>query len=323
MSKIKLDNINFDNDDFVVKLDNETSHHHSSNVSNEEEIKSLEEHNSETLIDEIEQKIIDEAKLKAQEILEQAQNEIKQKEENLELEKEKIIDEAKLKAQEILEQAQNEIKQKEENLELEKEKLINEAQTQIEQERIEQAKKGYDEGYQDASLKFIEENEEKIKKFEKFISHQFEIKEKIIKSASFDIASIISNIAKKVILKEISPEIIDNIIKKTITLFEKKEDITIILSEDYAKLLLDFQNKNLDNEEKINFENFKQYQGFEVVYNSKFAPDTIIIENLKERYDASINSQLDILIRNIYQNFENGNIDLEEYQEKSETNEAE
>ena len=290
MSKIKLDNINFDNDDFVVKLDNETSHHHSSNVSNEEEIKSLEEHNSETLIDEIEQK---------------------------------IIDEAKLKAQEILEQAQNEIKQKEENLELEKEKLINEAQTQIEQERIEQAKKGYDEGYQDASLKFIEENEEKIKKFEKFISHQFEIKEKIIKSASFDIASIISNIAKKVILKEISPEIIDNIIKKTITLFEKKEDITIILSEDYAKLLLDFQNKNLDNEEKINFENFKQYQGFEVVYNSKFAPDTIIIENLKERYDASINSQLDILIRNIYQNFENGNIDLEEYQEKSETNEAE
>ena len=290
MSKIKLDNINFDNDDFVVKLDNETSHHHSSNVSNEEEIKSLKEHNSETLIDEIEQK---------------------------------IIDEAKLKAQEILEQAQNEIKQKEENLELEKEKLINEAQTQIEQERIEQAKKGYDEGYQDASLKFIEENEEKIKKFEKFISHQFEIKEKIIKSASFDIASIISNIAKKVILKEISPEIIDNIIKKTITLFEKKEDITIILSEDYAKLLLDFQNKNLDNEEKINFENFKQYQGVEVVYNSKFAPDTIIIENLKERYDASINSQLDILIRNIYQNFENGNIDLEEYQEKSETNEAE
>ena len=290
MSKIKLDNINFDNDDFVVKLDDETSHHHSSNVSNEEETPQTEEHTSETLIDEIEQK---------------------------------IIDEAKLKAQEILEQAQNEIKQKEENLELEKEKLINEAQAQIEQERIEQAKKGYDEGYQDAGLKFIEENEEKIKKFEKFISHQFEIKEKIIKSASFDIASIISNIAKKVILKEISPEIIDNIIKKTITLFEKKEDITIILSEDYAKLLLDFQNKNLDNEEKINFENFKQYQGFEVIYNSKFAPDTIIIENLKERYDASINSQLDILIRNIYQNFENGNINLEEYQEKSETNEAE
>lgn len=290
MSKIKLDNINFDNDDFVVKLDDETSHHHSSNVSNEEETPQTEEHTSETLIDEIEQK---------------------------------IIDEAKLKAQEILEQAQNEIKKKEENLELEKEKLINETQAQIEQERVEQAKKGYDEGYQDASLKFIEENEEKIKKFEKFISHQFEIKEKIIKSASFDIASIISNIAKKVILKEISPEIIDNIIKKTITLFEKKEDITIILSEDYAKLLLDFQNKNLDNEEKINFENFKQYQGFEVVYNSKFAPDTIIIENLKERYDASINSQLDILIRDIYQNFENGNINLEEYQEKSETNEAE
>ena len=91
MSKIKLDNINFDNDDFVVKLDDETSHHHSSNVSNEEETPQTEEHTSETLIDEIEQKIIDEAKLKAQEILEQAQNEIKQKEENLELEKEKLI----------------------------------------------------------------------------------------------------------------------------------------------------------------------------------------------------------------------------------------
>ena len=46
--------------------------------------------------------------------------------------------------------------------------------------------------------------------------------------------------------------------------------------------------------------------------------DTIIVENLKERYDASINSQLDVIIRNIYDNSQNGKLDLEQYENEAE-----
>ena len=41
----------------------------------------------------------------------------------------------------------------------------------------------------------------------------------------------------------------------------------------------------------------------------------IALENLKERYDASINSQLDVIIRNVYDNSQNGKLDLEQYLE--------
>ena len=99
--------------------------------------------------------------------------------------------------------------------------------------------------------------------------------------------------------------------------------MNIILSEKYAKLLFELQQKALDEEKEFNFENFKQYDGFDVIYNPKFADDTIIVENLKERFDASINSQLDIIIRNIFDNSQNGQLELEEYIEEDETQRAE
>ena len=60
---------------------------------------------------------------------------------------------------------------------------------------------------------------------------------------------------------------------------------------------------------RFNFEDFKQYDNFNIVYNPSFDEDTIIVENLKERYDASISSQLDVIIRNIYDNSQNGKLD--------------
>ena len=86
-------------------------------------------------------------------------------------------------------------------------------------------------------------------------------------------------------------------------MLEKKEEVNIILSENYARLLLELQNKSLNEDEKeLKFEDFKQYQGFSIIYNKSFAPDTIIVENPKERFDASINTQLDNLIRDILEN---------------------
>ena len=85
------------------------------------------------------------------------------------------------------------------------------------------------------------------------------------------------------------------------------------LSEKYAKLLYEYQKKSLGQDIEFNFEDFKQYDNFNIVYNPSFDEDTIIVENLKERYDASVNSQLDVIIRNIYDNSQNGKLDLEQY----------
>ena len=195
----------------------------------------------------------------------------------------------------------------------EADRLINESKEKIEQERIQVTKDGYADGHKEGLEKIQEELEEKINSFDKFCQNQLDIKDKIIKSASKDIFSLITNISKKVLLKEVDSVALDKIIKNTISLLDKKENVTLILSEKYARLLFELQQKALDEEKEFNFENFKQYDGFDVIYNPKFADDTIIVENLKERFDASINSQLDILIRDIYENSKNGNFDMEQY----------
>ena len=91
----------------------------------------------------------------------------------------------------------------------------------------------------------------------------------------------------------------------------------IILSEKYARILFEHQKQSLNEEIEFNFEDFKQYNNFDIVFNPEFDDDTIIIENLKERFDASINSLLDVIIRNIYDNSQNGKIDLEQYEDET------
>ena len=167
--------------------------------------------------------------------------------------------------------------------------------------------------------KIQEELEEKIETFNTFIKTRFELKEKILKSASKDILGIIVNISKKILEKEVDSQAIEKIIKKTIGLLEKKENATIILSEKYAKILFKVQNKSLDNEIETDFQKFRQYDGFDIIYNPKFDDDTIIVENIKERLDASVLSQLDIIVRDIYNNSKDGEINLDEYIKENET----
>lgn len=297
MSKIKSDKINFDKDDFIVEVEDENNglsskskKRKSSQVTEEDlERNRLE---SEALT------IINEANSKAEEILKSAQEE-----------KEKILQEAN----NILNSASDEAKAKLDEADKQKEELINNSKEIIENQRAQSAKEGYEDGYKDAGQKIHEELEEKIEALNNFCNIQYEIKNKILKSASKDILSIISGISRKILLKEMDGEILEKIIKNTIALLDKKENVSIILSEKYAKLLYELQKKSLNNEIDFDFENFKQYENFDVVFNPKINDDTIIVENLKERFDASINAQLDIIIRDIFENT-NGQIeDVEEY----------
>ncbi len=280
MSKIKADKIEYQEANFVVQV----AHQNFSKTNGE--------HAQEELVQNRLQNLIDEANQNAQEIIENAQKQAQE-----------IIDNAQKQADEILSNIQTESEQK-------AQEIIENAQAEIENNRIEQAKIGYDEGHKDGQEKIQEELEEKIKLVDDFCLNQFELKNKILKSLKNDIAGIISTVSKKVIQKEIDPLVLEKIIKKTIFLLEKKENINVILSEKYARLFLEIQNKTLGEEVELSLENLKNYENFNISANPKIAEDTIIVENLKERFDASISSQIDVIVNEIYETFKNEEIDL-------------
>lgn len=279
MSKLNSNKINFNENDFLVEIN-----HDGANKQDD-----AEDAQSET--DKILQSVRNQAELEAAKIIEEAKNDAQ-----------KIISEAEETAKNIIEEGN-----------ASKNEILTNAQKEIEVSSQEAANKGYEDGYKDAQNKFFEEQEEKIKAFEEFCNQQNIVRDKILKNASREILNIIQNISAVVLTHEVDAGSLDKIIKKTISLFDKKENITIILSEKYAKILYELQKKEQDIE--LNFEDFKQYSGFDVVYNKELSDDTIIVENPKERFCASILNQLNKIIREIADNTQNGNLDIEEYDE--------
>ena len=316
MNKIKSDNINFDNDNFIVNID-----------INEAPL-------NETVIEQHENKevqkrdlIINRAKEEAQDILDEAQKKkdeaiasAKDEANNILKEAEENIQKAQKEAQDIIQKAQKEAQDIEENAKKEAQELLLNSEDELEKIRIQATKDGYEDGHKEGLEKIQEEMEEKVEAFSKFCFENTEIKNKVLKSASRDILEIITNISKKILYKELNASILDKIIKETVSKLEKKENVTIIVSEKYAKLLFELQKKSLGDDIEFKFEDFKQYDNFNLIYNPKYSDDTIIIENFKERFDASIKAQLDVIIRDIYEKTKNGQLDLEQYiEDKNET----
>ncbi len=258
------------------------------------------------------QQILNEAELESQKILEEAKTSSNQ-----------TLNEAKIEAKEIVEKAINEAQQtaqqKAEEIisdaQKEKDELINASKEEIENQRVETINNAYKEGYEDGHKKLLEELEEKIKFFDDFCASQYQIEQNILKAASREVLDIILTISRKILLKEIDGEVLDKIIKNSISLLENKENINIILSEKYAKILYEFQKKSLNEEISFDFQDFKQYQNFNISYNPEYDDDTIIVENIKERLDASISSQIEIVIREIEEKTQKDKLEIEEYKQ--------
>ncbi len=291
MNKIKSDKINFNNDDFLVNL----------NINDFAKNKPV-AYTEPELTEEKGEAEQDKEELQRQQIIINAQKQAQ-----------KIIQEAQLKADEVIKDAQNKAQEIEQASKKEASDLLLNSQNELEQIKIQATRDGYAEGHKDGVQKAQEELEEKIEDFSKFCSINLEIKEKILKSASKDILDIIENISGKILYKEINADVLDKIIQNTVSKLEKKEDITIIVSEKYAKMLFELQNKSLEGDIEFNFSDFKQYKGFNIIYNPSYSDDTIIVENLKERFDSSIKSQIDIIIRDIYEQTKNAQFELDDY----------
>lgn len=316
MSKLRSDKISFNNDDFVVAVEIKKEFTPEPQPPQEIDEPEIEEINEKQLI-------LNQAKSQSNEILLEAQSkadsiilEAKAKAQSLEnealenakLEAQKILDEANTQAQEIIE-----TKREEHNT------LVESARSEIEKTRIEEAKKGYEDGYKDAQEKLLEELEEKINAVDNFCLKQYEIRNKVLKAAGKDIFDIITNISKKILTEEPDKKTLEKIIKNTISLLEKKENVNIILSQKYAQILFEIQKKEINNDElEFKFEDFKQFEGFNVIFNPEFDDDTIIIENPLERFDASINTQLDVIISDAKKNTKNGYLEVDDYLKEDE-----
>lgn len=228
------------------------------------------------------QKIIDEASMQAQEILDKAR-----------LEADQMI----LKAQDDSQKLKNEANELLEKSKVEANALLEDANKEVEQlkENASQAgaKEGYQAGYDDGLKNIKEELVHKIFAMDEVIKNAFEMKKKIMSSSKREIVELVLMIARRVVLNSIDETSVARIVDKSISLLNDKENIELILSEKYAKLLNQVLNNDLL-EQKPDLEiDIDKLRSIKLTYNSKFADDTLIVQTPKERLDLGFESQLD------------------------------
>lgn len=228
------------------------------------------------------QKIIDEASMQAQEILDKAR-----------LEADQMI----LKAQEDSQKLKNEANELLEKSKVEADSLLESTKNEVEQlkENASQAgaKEGYQAGYDDGLKNIKEELVHKIFAMDEVIKNAFEMKKKIMSSSKREIVELVLMIARRVVLNSIDETSVARIVDKSISLLNDKENIELILSEKYAKLLNQVLNDDLL-EQKPDLEiDINKLRSIKLTYNSKFADDTLIVQTPKERLDLGFESQLD------------------------------
>lgn len=299
MNKLRADKISFNNEDFIVEINSieeETLDKEPLQVEKEEEEERKEEITQAELIinraKDTAVKIIEKANLKAKNTIEKTNIEIQEL-------KEKAIDEAKKEAESIIQKATSEADKTKQEAEV----LLEDSKAELEKLRAEKAKEGYEEGFKDALEKASEECQEKIAQFDNFCSIQKEIKEKILKAASMDILNIIQCISKKVILKNIDANVLIDIINNTIELFDKKDNIEVILSENYYNLISETN----------------PAKNFNLICNKDLKEDTILIGNEFENYCADVEKSIDSIINDINR-ISKGNIEAEMYLKDNEDN---
>ncbi len=228
------------------------------------------------------QKIIDEASMQAQEILDKAR-----------LEADQMI----LKAQEDSQKLKNEANELLEKSKVEADSLLESTKNEVEQlkENASQAgaKEGYQAGYDDGLKNIKEELVHKIFAMDEVIKNAFEMKKKIMSSSKREIVELVLMIARRVVLNSIDETSVARIVDKSISLLNDKENIELILSEKYAKLLNQVLNDDLL-EQKPDLEiDIDKLRSIKLTFNSKFADDTLIVQTPKERLDLGFESQLD------------------------------
>lgn len=227
----------------------------------------------------------------------------------------KIIEEAQQKAQEIIDNANSNAEKIKQNAELEAQKIQNDANNLLEKTKSETAsmldaaqnevvniketasqegaKEGYQAGYDDGLNKIKEELLQKIYGMDEVAKNAYDVKNKILASSKKEIVELVLLIARKVCIDSVDEKSVAHVVEKSISLLNDKENIELILSEKYAKLLNQILNDDLL-EQNPDFDiDIDKLKSIKLVYNSKLPDDTLIVQTPKERLGLSFASQLD------------------------------
>lgn len=228
------------------------------------------------------QKILDEANAKSEEIINAASQEAQEIRSKASAE----VDILNKNANEILTQAQEQAKN-----------TLDEANAkaqQIKEEASQQgAKEGYEAGYSDGLNKIKEEMLQKIHGMDEIVKNTFEMKQKILKSSKEEIVNLVLMIARKISINSVDAQSVASLVSKSLSLLSDKENIELILSEKYARLLNEVLSGNLSPDENCADDiDIDKLRNIKLTYNSKFPDDTLIIQTPKERLDLSFEQQL-------------------------------
>lgn len=222
--------------------------------------------------------------------LEQKENELKDKFDQMLLDAQaqanSIINEAQIQAAQILKESKQKIKQEEEKFEVFKNQVL-------EEKRQEGQKIGYEEGFQKAS----EDVHFKVINLEAIADSSFKLKKEIILSAEQEILQLSIVIAEKILKQqlEVKPELIIEIIRAAINELKDKEEIKIIVNPALKDQLYNFS-KELKNI-------LKGMKTIKIVEDKTIHPNSAIIESPESRIDARLESQISEITQEIMKDF--------------------
>ena len=253
------------------------------------------------------QKRLDEAAREAQNILESANIEAQ----GLKNRAQELLDCAAKKGDEILDEAKTEAQKI-------KETAQQEALGIKETASQEGAKEGYEAGYTDGCEKIRQELLQKIVAMDEIAKNAFEMKNKIMSSSKREIVELVLMIAKKVCIDSVDENALIHLVDEAVKLLSDKENIELILSEKYARLINEILNKTLNSGTAQADIDIDKLRSIKLSYNSKMSDDTLIIKTPKERLDLGFETKLN----QIAQKFKECLNDLDEPQPAENKEEA-
>lgn len=286
MSRIKSDKINLGTSVVVDFFSNQEPEEPLVSQEQEEERLLLSERESKINLMEREaeakvQKMLDEAAREAQNILESANIEAQ----GLKNRAQELLDCAAKKGDEILDEAKTEAQKI-------KETAQQEALGIKETASQEGAKEGYEAGYTDGCEKIRQELLQKIVAMDEIAKNAFEMKNKIMSSSKREIVELVLMIAKKVCIDSVDENALIHLVDEAVKLLSDKENIELILSEKYARLLNEILNNTLNSDTAQADIDIDKLRSIKLSYNSKMSDDTLIIQTPKERLDLGFETQL-------------------------------
>ena len=193
-----------------------------------------------------------------------------------------------------LEDEKNEIKQKSNE---EAERILNEAKERLEYEEKVSKNKGYQEGYQEGEKEgrkeIVESARDIMIRAQSIIEEAIKIKTDVLKKNEQNIIEIALEIAKKIIKKEIEGD--KTIVKKNLEIALQKipisKKMTIILNWEDLEYVREIKKQLISEIHGV--------EQIEIIEDHRLEKGGCILETSIGTIDASINSQMEILYKNL------------------------